>query len=320
MYCNLLCGFVLLCFSTSVLGARLPSDRRPSHHVTDIEKKIANWREAAGTLRNAGSDLRVMARELGLDESQLDEASLKRALAYIIGGQKVEAMGKYPWQCSLQVWGSHRCGCSLIAPGWAVTAHHCELPLPGQEIAFGSLDLWDGEWQWRKVEKQIKHPQFSWNLTIGMPNDIMLLKLDSPVDLDGQNVATIQVPPKGMDFVGSECHVSGWGATKFPAGASRFLKESPMKVISNEECISKIDALSIRGTQLCTEEENLTAAPCQGDSGGPLACKVGGAWYLAGVVSWGDDCALNLPSVFTRTSEYTDWMCENGALSGDDCT
>jgi kallikrein 15 len=44
------------------------------------------------------------------------------------------------------------------------------------------------------------------------------------------------------------------------------------------------------------------------DSGGPLVCK--GA--LTGIVSYGTAvCALNMPDVYTRASEYVQWIREN---------
>lgn len=47
----------------------------------------------------------------------------------------------------------------------------------------------------------------------------------------------------------------------------------------------------------------------QGDSGGPLACKVNNASVVYGLVSWGDQCGRkNKPGVYTRVTEFVDWI------------
>ncbi|XP_047112161.1 trypsin delta-like [Schistocerca piceifrons] len=42
----------------------------------------------------------------------------------ILGGEPVD-ITQYPWQISLQVFGYHSCGGSIISPTWVLTATHC---------------------------------------------------------------------------------------------------------------------------------------------------------------------------------------------------
>ena len=49
----------------------------------------------------------------------------------------------------------------------------------------------------------------------------------------------------------------------------------------------------------------------QGDSGGPAVCRQNGRWLLVGVTSGGSPiCNVNRPSVYTRVSEFRDWISE----------
>ena len=49
------------------------------------------------------------------------------------------------------------------------------------------------------------------------------------------------------------------------------------------------------------------------DSGSPFSCdRTGnGDWVIAGDLSWGSSPCSSSPGVFTRVSEYLDWIQEN---------
>lgn len=60
--------------------------------------------------------------------------------------------------------------------------------------------------------------------------------------------------------------------------------------------------------QICVGHLEGGMDACQGDSGGPLVCD----GTLAGLVSWGEECAkANYPGIYTDIAYYLDWIERN---------
>jgi len=90
-----------------------------------------------------------------------------------------------------------------------------------------------------------------------------------------------------------------------------------LPILANSDCQQMfLDAghvKAIRDTFICAGYLTGGKDSCEGDSGGPLAVRDGpeSKWTLAGIVSNGVKCAEpNLPGIYTRISEYRNWIIE----------
>ena len=87
--------------------------------------------------------------------------------------------------------------------------------------------------------------------------------------------------------------------------------------ISNTDCERFLDIIEeldeITDAMICAGyPEEGEKDSCKGDSGGPLVCNNNGKAVIAGVVSWGDSCALpGKPGVYSRTTHVLNWIKAN---------
>ncbi|NXE54356.1 PRS55 protease, partial [Casuarius casuarius] len=126
-----------------------------------------------------------------------------------IGGTDASA-GDFPWQVSIQSKGRHFCGGTIISSWWILTAAHCfvkELP-PDLTVVVGGVDL-SHKLEKKKLDSLILHESFD---SESMENDIALILLDSPIQLNEQKMP-ICLPFISDLHVWKDCWVAGWGTT-----------------------------------------------------------------------------------------------------------
>lgn len=226
----------------------------------------------------------------------------------IIGGSEA-AKNRYPYSVSLQDWGGHFCGGSLIARDCVLTAAHC-VAGGAFQVRVGSDDVDEGELvgTWKEVVHQGYDPGTD-------QNDFSLVFLRG---LASRNFPLVRINDRdNFPVAGEQAIAMGWGDTDVREDQTYLpdnLHEVQLDVITNEECeAAENEGQHYRGwiydNMLCTFKKDKDA--CQGDSGGPLIVQGNSPDedIQVGVVSWGVGCA-HLPGVHSRISKAYDWITE----------
>lgn len=247
-----------------------------------------------------------------------------------------------PWQAALYAENNAGdialiCSATLINAKWLLTAAHCMdlKALDGSLIAahyvvVGTADLdVSNTAQVYRVSNRIVHPDYDDERNLD--NDIALLELSEPVDLAscGSYCRVIPWLPNQqasvLSRIGAAAQIAGWGqiSASNPTSNSDADAVYPSRLQVGQSRIAAcgISSYSYNGrtwplspNMMCASGSNLSkpADTCIGDSGSGLIVGLNqGQPYLAGITSWGEDkpCGTRaLPSVYTRVSNYDDWI------------
>uniref|UniRef100_A0A182JHD1 Peptidase S1 domain-containing protein n=2 Tax=Anopheles atroparvus TaxID=41427 RepID=A0A182JHD1_ANOAO len=280
------------------------------------------------TVAPSGSDGALLSATLKPIDNIVDPADCGQqeySSGRIVGG--IEApTGQWPWMAAIFLHGTKRtefwCGGSLIGTKYILTAAHCtrdsrQRPFAARQftVRLGDIDLsTDGEPSapvTYKVTEVRAHPRFS---RVGFYNDVALMVLDKPVR-KSKYVIPVCLPgpnlPSKERLAGRRATVVGWGTTYYGGKESTKQQQATLPVWRNEDC-NRAYFQPITDNFVCAGFSEGGVDACQGDSGGPLMMLVEARWTQVGVVSFGNKCGEpGYPGVYTRISEYMDWIREN---------
>ncbi|XP_056117573.1 prostasin [Rhinichthys klamathensis goyatoka] len=136
-----------------------------------------------------------------------------------------------------------------------------------------------------------------------------LLQLSSPVNFTNY-IGPVCLAAEGSTFNNDTMWVTGWGTiySGVSLPSPQILQEVDVPLVGNSKC-NCLYSGTITDNMMCAGLPEGGKDSCQGDSGGPMVIKQGSTWIQAGVVSFGEGCALpQIPGVYARVSQYQQWI------------
>lgn len=233
----------------------------------------------------------------------------------IVGGHSV-VRGAWPWMVHLNISADRvvkfRCGGTLLNQEWVLTSAGCldRNPPPTAKASMawlGTHDLQDSSAMYLGIKYFVVNPKYErWNG--GCKHDIALVRLKRKVNFM-KGVQPVKLPSSSDTFgPSSECFITGWGNTgvDVPLPDPETLQQLRVSVVPQTECEAKYPGLT--ADMLCAGDAVGGGDACYGDYGGPLVCRRPRGFVQAGIISFGRCSTRDRPGVYTRVSQYLDFI------------
>lgn len=240
----------------------------------------------------------------------------------IIDGVKVET-NTYPFMTALISAEGESirpfCGAAYVGDRYVLTASHClegEIP-ENINVWIGGTDITKPEQGKRVAVKEIYMHEDYDSGTVN--KDVAILELTEVVTgIEPIKIVTPEIEATIKE--GDLFTVMGWGNQDTKSEEGKFpdvLHEVQVPLYNRQACLDAYpleegsSETSITEYMLCAGFVEGGKDSCQGDSGGPLVIKHNEEWYQAGVVSFGNGCALQgIPGIYSRLSKFNLWLAQ----------
>ncbi|KAJ6632927.1 Trypsin-7 [Pseudolycoriella hygida] len=222
----------------------------------------------------------------------------------IVGGFRGN-IEDFPYQVSMNHYGSHRCGASIIHKQYVLTAAHCTTGViinalsirAGSSLrSMGGINV--------SVGRVVPHPRYNSNT---LDFDIAIMYLSWSLSFTN-SMYPVNLPRQGEVIpVGTNTLISGWGELSETGGSTQQLQYVQVPIIDDHTCQEAYGRYNtITPNMICAGLHRKGGKDaCQGDSGGPMVAH----GKLFGIISWGFGCARpNFPGVYTKVSAFRNWI------------
>lgn len=227
----------------------------------------------------------------------------------IVGGTPTTS-DKNPFLVAIQLVGGW-CTGTLISPTEVLTTAQCLVSNPENgpsttRVIAGRTNVFDKDGNKNKVVGVEVGPGQGYD---GVPtNDIAVLVLKHPISSKYKPIKWVS---SGFTYKpGTQARIIGWGATDPNKDETQGdLREASLPIRPETACSSVYGNDYNPENMVCAGREEGGVDACYEDAAAPLLVKEGDEERVAGLISWGGECAAaGEPGVYTKVSKFADWL------------